>query len=64
MVTTLSELVEVTQGTAVPEWLRTEVLKNKNEIAKSLREKGSYTINGPEGQQVTIRAEQSVAAAR
>lgn len=64
MMTTLSELVEMTQGTAVPAWLRNEVMEKKDEIAKSLRETGSYTLNGPEGQQVIIHAErQAVAAA-
>lgn len=65
MVTTLSDLVEVTQGTAVPEWLQSEVLKRKDEIAKSLSDEGSYTLVGPQGQQVVIRAERkSVAAGR
>lgn len=62
MVTKLSELVEMTQGTAVPEWLRTEVLQKKDEIAKSLRETGTYTVVGPEGQQVIIHAEKKTAA--
>jgi hypothetical protein len=64
MITTLSKLVEMTQGTAIPAWLRDEVLAKKDEIAKALREKGEYTLVSPNGEQVVIRAEkQTVAAA-
>lgn len=63
MVTKLSELVETTQGTAVPEWLRTEVFQKRDEISKSLRETGTYTVIGPQGQEVVITAERKTAAA-
>lgn len=63
MMTTLSELVAITQGTAVPAWLRNQVLEKKDEIERSLRETGTYTLQGPDGEQVIIRAEHESAAA-
>ena len=63
MVTTLSELVKMTQGTAIPAWLRDAVMENKDEITKALRESGQYTIKGKNGEQVVIRAEKQTVAA-
>ncbi len=57
MVTTLSKLVDMIQSGAVPAWLRNEVQSNRNQIAAALREKGSYTFIGPDGEQIEIRAE-------
>ena len=63
MVTTLSKLVEMTQGTAIPAWLRDAVLKKKDEIAEALRESGEYTLEGQKGEKVIIRVEKKSAAA-
>jgi hypothetical protein len=63
MVTTLSKLVDMIQGGAVPAWLRDEVLNNRNQIAAALRENGSYTFISPDGEKIEIRAEKQVAAA-
>jgi hypothetical protein len=63
MITTLSKLVEMTQGTAIPAWLRDAVLEKKDEIVKALRENGEYTLEGQNGEKVIIRAEKQVAAA-
>lgn len=62
MVTTLSELVEKTQGGAVPEWLREAFAEKRDEIAKALREKGEYTLVGQNGEEVVIQVEKRVAA--
>ena len=63
MVTRLSELVEQTQGTAIPMWLHQAVVERREEIEKELREKGVFTLQGPNGEQVVIRAEKKTAAA-
>lgn len=63
MVTTLSELVEKTQGRAVPSWLRDDIFAKKDEIARALRESGEYTLVGPNGEQVVIQAEKQTVAA-
>ena len=57
MVTTLSQLVDMTQGGAIPVWLRNEILTKGKEIATALVERGEYTIIGPNGERVTIQAE-------
>ncbi|MGB2676824.1 MAG: hypothetical protein WAN12_07050 [Candidatus Acidiferrum sp.] len=65
MVTTLSKLVEMIQSGAVPAWVRDYILAHQDEIVIALRENGAFTIpGGPNGEQVSIRAEkrESVAA--
>jgi hypothetical protein len=63
MVTTLSKLVEMIQDGAIPAWVRDYVVANKDAIAQGLRDNGVYTLNGPDGIEVTIRAEKRAAAA-
>ncbi len=63
MVTTLSKLVDMIQSGAVPGWLRAYVLAHKDEIAAALRDHGVFTIPGPNGEQVSIRAEKRAATA-
>lgn len=63
MVTTLSKLVDMIQGGAVPAWLRNQVLANKDQIASALREKGFYTLRGPNGETIEIRTQNQAAAA-
>lgn len=62
MLTTLSELVEKTQGEAIPEWLRNALLERKSEIASALREKAEYILKGQNGEQIIIRAAKRTAA--
>jgi 23S rRNA A2030 N6-methylase RlmJ len=63
MVTTLSQLVEMIERGTIPAWLRDEITAKKDDIANALREGGMVTLNGPNGQEVRIRAERQVAAA-
>jgi hypothetical protein len=63
MVTRLSDLVERTQGAAIPMWLHHAVVEQRETIEKELREKGQFTLKGPNGEQVVIRAEKQTAAA-
>jgi hypothetical protein len=63
MVTTLSKLVEMIERGTVPTWLRDEIIAKKAEIARILREGGSFTLVGPRGEKVNIRAEKSALAA-
>jgi len=62
MVTSLSNLVEMIQGGVIPAWLREYFIDHRDEIVNALREKGVYTFNGPDGEQITIQAEKAVAA--
>jgi hypothetical protein len=63
MVTTLSKLVEMIERGSVPAWLRGEILAKKEDITKVLREGGSFTLVGPAGEKVNIRADKSAVAA-
>jgi hypothetical protein len=63
MVTTLSKLVEMMERGAIPAWIRDEVTARREEIAKALHENGIYTLNGPNGERVDIRANKSAVAA-
>jgi hypothetical protein len=51
------------QSGAVPAWVRNYVLAHKDEIAIALREKGVFTLTGPNGEQVNIRTEKQASAA-
>ena len=63
MVTTLSKLVEMIERGTVPAWLRDEILAKREEITTVLREGGSFTLVGPNGEKVNIRADKSAVAA-
>jgi hypothetical protein len=63
VVTRLSDLVDKTQGAAIPRWLYQAVVEQREAIEKDLREKGQATLQGPNGEQVVIRAEKQTAAA-
>jgi hypothetical protein len=52
----LSEIVEATQGSAVPKWLHDAVIERRLEIACALQVTGEYVLAGPNGERVTIRA--------
>jgi hypothetical protein len=53
----------MTQGGAVPAWLRNAVLEKKDEIVKALRENGEYTLVGPDGEEVNLQAEKRTVVA-
>ena len=62
MVNSLSELAEFLDVDSLPSWLKTE-LKNQQEAIFSALEKGdTFTIHGPDGEEVKI-APRPVAAA-
>jgi hypothetical protein len=63
MVTSLSELVEMIERGSIPAWLRDAILAKKEEIAMALQAGEPYTITGPSGEQIEIRAEKRAAAA-
>jgi len=63
MVTTLSKLVEMIERGSIPAWLRDSILERKEEIAKALQAGNPYTLKGPNGEEIEIRAEKRVAAA-
>lgn len=63
MVTTLSKLVEMMELGTIPAWIRQEIATRRDEISKSLRETGSYVLNGPNGERVEIEAPKAKVAA-
>jgi hypothetical protein len=63
MTTTLSKLVETMETGAVPAWVRDAVQAKRAEIAEELGKTGIYTLHGPSGEVVEIRAEKQHAAA-
>jgi hypothetical protein len=63
MVTTLSKLVEMMERGAIPAWIRDAVTAKREEIVKELHEKGVYTLEGPNGENVNIRASKTAVAA-
>ena len=62
MVTSLSKLVELIERGSVPTWLREAVVSRKAEIAEALKDSGTYTLVGPNGERVTIAREKAAAA--
>jgi hypothetical protein len=63
VVTTLSQLVNMIQEGAIPAWVRDYVVAHRDEIATELRTTGIYTLRGPNGIEVVVRAEKQAAAA-
>jgi len=63
MITTLSKLVETMETGAIPVWVRDAVQSRRSEIIAELSRTGSYTLQGPDGVQVEIRAEKQHVAA-
>jgi hypothetical protein len=51
------------QQGAIPAWIRDEITAKREEIAKALNDQGIYTLNGPNGERVEIRANKSAVAA-
>jgi hypothetical protein len=63
MITTLSKLVETMETGAIPLWFRDAVQSKRSEIIEVLSRTGFYTLQGPDGVQVEIRAEKRRVAA-
>ena len=63
MITSLSELAALIQDGSVPTWLREAVNAKRDEILIALQQKGSYTLAGPNGEEVVIRRREAAAAA-
>jgi hypothetical protein len=62
MVSTLSQLVAMMEKGTIPPWLRAEITAKKDLIAEVLRNGGQFELNGPNGERVSIRAQQAAAA--
>jgi hypothetical protein len=62
-VTTFSKLADMIQQSAVPDWVREAVVTRRDEILKSLREKGFFNLAGPNGVVVEIRVSKDAIAA-
>lgn len=63
MVTTLSELVEMMEQSIIPAWVRDQILAKSELIDQALRNGGSITLEGPDGETVEISGASPVAAA-
>lgn len=63
MVSSLSRLVDILQRGAVPSWVRDSVASHRREIANALAEGGSYTLRGPNGEEIEIRASKGTSKA-
>ena len=63
MITTLSKLVETMETGAIPVWVRDAVQAKRAEIIEELSRTGLYTLRGPNGELVEIRAEKQHVAA-
>ena len=63
MVTTLSKLVDMIERGSIPAWLREAILEKKAEIAEALQAGRPYSLKGPSGEEIEIRAEKSAVAA-
>jgi hypothetical protein len=63
MVTTFSKLVEMMERGAIPAWIRDAVVAKREEISNALHKEGVYTLTGPGGERVEIRANKAAVAA-
>jgi hypothetical protein len=63
MVTTLSRLVEMIENGTVPVWLRDQITAKREQIADALQHGGEISLEGPNGERVSIRADKEAAAA-
>ncbi len=61
MVTTFTDLAELVQSGTIPAWLREQVLSKRAEIIEALQKNHRYTLQGPNGEQIEIIAEQVAA---
>jgi hypothetical protein len=63
MVTTLSDLVDMIEQSTVPAWLREQIVAKIGQIDQALRNGGSVTLDGPEGQSIEISSANHLAQA-
>ena len=63
MVTTLSNLIEMIERGTVPVWLRNEITAKSAQIERALRNGGSITLEGPDGEKIDISGARRIAPA-
>jgi hypothetical protein len=63
MVTTLSDLIDMIERSTVPLWLRDQILEKSDVIDQAMRNGGSITLQGPDGEEIQIRAANHLAPA-
>jgi hypothetical protein len=63
MVTTLSDLIDMIERSTVPLWLRDQILAKSDVIDQAMRNGGSITLQGPDGEEIQIRAANHLAPA-
>jgi len=63
MVTTLSDLIDMIERSTVPLWLRDQILAKSDVIDQAMRNGGSITLQGPDGEEIHIRAATHLAPA-
>ena len=63
MVTTLSDLIDMIERSTVPLWLRDQILAKSGVIDQAMRNGGSITLQGPDGEEIRIRAANHLAPA-
>jgi len=63
MVTTLSDLIDMIERSTVPLWLRDQILAKSDVIDQAMRNGGSITLQGPDGEEIHIRAANHLAPA-
>jgi len=63
MVTTLSDLIDMIERSTVPLWLRDQILAKSDVIDQAMRNGGSITLQGPDGEEIQIRAAKHLAPA-
>jgi hypothetical protein len=54
MVAELSQLAILIEEGAIPQWIRDKIEQNKDQISQALREGITFSLHGPQGQEVTI----------
>jgi len=63
MVTSLAKLAALIQDDSVPTWLREAVNAKREEIVAALAQNRTYTLTGPNGEEIVIRRAEAAAAA-
>ena len=57
MVTSLSDLVEMMERGTIPYWLRDAIVAKKDEIAAAISEGREISLEGPQGERISINSE-------
>lgn len=58
MVTRLSQLADLIQEDSLPAWLKSEIKDKQAEILEGLKTQGFFKLFGPDGEEITLEAEQ------